>query len=50
MSIKAGANSPLNLYRLLNNEKLSYSEDYMDNLVSLRFDSAIFLDEKGDLI
>ena len=50
MSIKAGANSPLNLYRLLNNEKLSYSEDYMDNLVSLRFDSDIFLDEKGDLI
>ena len=50
MTIKAGANSPLNLYRLLKGEKLEYNEDYEDNMLALRFDDAIFLNEKGELI
>ncbi|MGG7078782.1 ATP-grasp domain-containing protein [Clostridium sardiniense] len=50
MSIKAGANSPLNLYKLLLGEKLKYNEDYLDNITSLRFDESIFLNEKGELI
>ena len=50
MSIKAGANSPFNLYKLLKGEKLEYNEDYMDNMLALRFDDSIFLSEKGELI
>ena len=50
ISIKAGANSPLNLYRLLKGEKLQYNEDYNDNMLALRFDDAIFLNEKGELL
>lgn len=50
MTIKSGANSPLNLYRLLKGEKLEYNEDYEDNMLALRFDDAIFLNEKGELI
>lgn len=50
MSIKAGANSPLNLYKLLKGENLSYNEDYKENILALRFDDSIFLNEKGELI
>lgn len=50
MSIKAGANSPLNLYKLLLGEKLDYNEDYIDNMIALRFDDSIFLDIDGELI
>lgn len=50
MSIKAGANSPANLFKILRGEKLKYNEDYQENMLSLRFDSAIFLNEKGELI
>lgn len=50
MSIKVGANSPLNLYKLLKGEKIEYNEDYEDNILALRFDESIFLNEKGDLI
>lgn len=46
MSIKAGANSPLNLYKLLKGEKLEYNENYKDNMLALRFDEAIFLNEE----
>lgn len=45
ISIKVGANSPLNLYKLLKGEILDYNEDYKDNILALRFDEAIFLDE-----
>lgn len=47
MSIMVGANTPLNLYKLLNGESLSYNEDYMDNVLALRFDDAIYLDSRG---
>ena len=50
MSIKAGANSPLNLYSLILGEKLKYNEDYEDNMIALRFDNSIFLDSCGELI
>ncbi|WP_195467470.1 ATP-grasp domain-containing protein [Clostridium sp. D43t1_170807_H7] len=50
MSIKAGANSPLNLYKLLLGEKISYNEDYEDNMIALRFDDCIFLNSDGALI
>lgn len=45
MSMEAGADSCEKLYRILNNEKLEYSEDYRDDLLFLRFDSSIVLDE-----
>lgn len=50
MSIKAGANSCENLYRLLNYEKLNYNEEYKDNLTFLRFDDSIMLDENMEII
>lgn len=50
MSIKSGANSCENLYRLLNHEKLNYNEEYKDNLTFLRFDDSIMLDENMEII
>lgn len=50
MSIKAGANTPLNLYKLLLGEELSYNEDYEDNMLALRFDDSIFINNDGVLI
>lgn len=50
MSIKAGANSTLNLYKLLLGEKLSYNEDYEENMMALRFDDSIFLNSDGVLV
>ena len=45
MSIEAGADSCEKLYRLLAGEDLEYSEDYRENMLFLRFDSSIALDE-----
>lgn len=45
MSIMAGADSCENLYRLVRGEKLSYTDDYRENVTFLRFDSSIMLDE-----
>jgi carbamoyl-phosphate synthase large subunit len=50
MSIAVGANSPLNLYKLLCGEELTYTEDYEDNILALRFDDAIYLDLKGNVL
>ncbi len=49
MSIKAGANSCENLYRLLQGEHLSYNENYMDNLVFSRFDDCISINSGNDI-
>ena len=46
MSIMAGADSCENLYRLLSGEKLTYNENFRDNLTFLRFDQSIMLNEK----
>ena len=50
ISIKAGANSPENLYKLLLGEELKYNEDYEENLLALRHDEAVFLNHEGEVI
>ena len=45
MSIQSGADSSENLFRVLLGQKLSYHENYRDNLTFIRFDSSICLDE-----
>ncbi len=50
MSIKAGANSPLNLYKILKGEKLEYNENYRENILALRFDDCIFINENGEVL
>jgi len=50
MSIQSGADSCGNLYRLLLGEKLKYNENYRENLLFLRFDKSICLDENMELI
>lgn len=49
MSIRAGANSPKNIYMLLQGKKLTYQSDYIEGLVGIRFDQAIYVDANGDL-
>lgn len=49
MTIKAGADSCKNLYKLLSGKSLTYNEDYKDNVMFLRFDDAIMLDENMEL-
>mgnify|MGYP003310279869 CR=1 FL=1 len=50
MSITAGANSCENLYRLLMGQQLEYNEEYKENLLFLRFDSSIALNENMEKI
>ncbi|RWZ50178.1 ATP-grasp domain-containing protein [Halobacillus fulvus] len=50
MSIQSGADSCENLYRLLMGEHLEYNENYKENLVFLRFDSSICLNENMESI
>ena len=50
ISIKAGANSPVNLYKLLMGENLEYHEDYEDGLFASRHDEAVFLNSKGEVV
>ena len=50
ISIKAGANSPENLYRLLMGETLAYNEEYEDNLLASRHDDAVFINCNGEVV
>ena len=50
MSIRAGANSCENLYKLLLGKTLEYNENYQENITFLRFDDSIALDENMELI
>ena len=50
ISIKCGANSPKNLYKILLGEKLQYNENYNENVLAVRFDETIFIDNEGNLI
>ena len=50
MSIKAGADSPKNLYKLLLGEELEYTENYEDKLLALRYDEAVFINSKGAIV
>lgn len=43
MSFEAGANSPMNLIRLINGERLNYNEDYKDGMLALRFDDCVYI-------
>jgi carbamoyl-phosphate synthase large subunit len=50
MSITSGADSCENLYRLLMGEQLEYNENYRENLLFLRFDQSICLDENMNIV
>lgn len=50
MSIESGADSCENLYRLLMGKKLDYNENYKENLLFLRFDSSICLNEEMKVV
>jgi carbamoyl-phosphate synthase large subunit len=44
ISITAGANSPVYIYRLLKGESLKEENNIKDGLIALRYDQAVFLD------
>lgn len=50
MSIQSGADSCENLFRLLMDQKLEYNEIYRDNILFLRFDNSICLDENMEIV
>lgn len=50
MSIQSGADSCRNLYQLLSGQHLRYNEDYRDNLMYLRFDKSICVNEHMEII
>ena len=50
MSIQSGADSCEYLYRLLCGERLTYNENYKDNLMFLRFDNSICLNEDMEVV
>lgn len=50
ISIKAGADSPKNLYRLLLGEKLTYTENYKDDYLALRYDEAVFINLSKEMV
>lgn len=49
MSIKAGADSPKNIYRMLQGQELSYQDNYLEGLIGIRFDQAIYVNADGEL-
>ena len=50
MSIYSGADSCENLYRILQGETLYYNEEYKENLLFLRYDQSICLDENMEMV
>lgn len=50
MSIQSGADSCVNLFKLLLGQKLKYEENYRENINFLRFDQSICLDENMEVI
>lgn len=50
MSISAGADSCVNLYKIILGEKLSYTEEYKENLLCVRFDETLYIDKEKDVI
>jgi carbamoyl-phosphate synthase large subunit len=50
MSIQSGADSCENLFRLLMGQELEYNENYRDNIMFLRFDNSICLDENMEIV
>lgn len=47
ISMKAGADSIINLYKIYNGHTLCYNEDYMSDIYCVRFDDAVFYDING---
>lgn len=50
MSIQSGADSCENLFRLLLGENLEYNENYRDNILYLRFDESVCIDENLEIV
>lgn len=50
MSISAGADSCVNLYKLILGEKLTYTEEYRENLLCVRYDETLYIDKEKDVI
>jgi len=50
MSIQSGADSCENIYRILMGQELSYNENYRENIIFLRFDSSICIDENWKIV
>ncbi|QPC47653.1 ATP-grasp domain-containing protein [Mangrovibacillus cuniculi] len=50
ISIKAGADSPKYLYKILLGESIEYNEDYEDDFLGLRYDEAVFLSLSKELV
>jgi carbamoyl-phosphate synthase large subunit len=50
MSLRAGADSIMNLFRLRCGEPLAYTEDYMSDIFCARFDDSVFFDGNGDVL
>lgn len=50
ISIKAGADSPKNLYKLLLGETLEYNNEYEDDFLALRYDEAVFINSKKEVV
>lgn len=43
ISFKAGANSPLCLYKILNGEKIKFNDSINYDMIALRFDDAVYM-------
>lgn len=50
MSISAGADSCVNLYKIILGEKLTYTEEYKENLLCVRYDETLYIDKEKDVI
>jgi len=49
MSIASGADSCINLYKLMLGEKLIYNNKFKEGLIGIRFDQAIYINQEGKL-
>lgn len=49
IGIKAGVDSPYFLYKILNNEKVNPVSEFIEDIIALRFDRAIYL-KNGEVI
>ena len=48
MSIKAGANFPKNLIKVVMNEKVEFQDEYQSGLIISRFDNSIIIQDEND--
>lgn len=48
MSIKAGANFPSNLIKIVMNEKVEFQDEYQSGLIISRFDDSIIIQDEND--